>query len=115
MRFDTLHWAKRTGYLPVQNAPGIRAASIQTLLAIGKANDIEPFAWLKKTLENSPPAQTVRSTRYYRCVANGFPWAHKSGDVSFIPDNDVLFAACPAAWLTDFIHTVRLYEKQQCA
>jgi transposase len=33
---------------------GIRAASIQTLLATAKANDIEPFAWLKETLEKLP-------------------------------------------------------------
>jgi len=33
---------------------GKRAASIQTLLATAKANDIEPFAWLKETLEKLP-------------------------------------------------------------
>jgi transposase len=33
---------------------GIRAASIQTLLATAKANGIEPFAWLKETLEKLP-------------------------------------------------------------
>lgn len=33
---------------------GKRAASIQTLLATAKANDIEPFSWLKETLEKLP-------------------------------------------------------------
>jgi transposase len=33
---------------------GMRAASIQTLMATAKANDIEPFAWLKETLEKLP-------------------------------------------------------------
>jgi transposase len=33
---------------------GMRAASIQTLMATAKANDIEPFVWLKETLEKLP-------------------------------------------------------------
>ena len=33
---------------------GERAAAIQTLFATAKANDIEPFAWLKDTLEKLP-------------------------------------------------------------
>lgn len=66
-----------TGHLPIDNNPienairpiaigrknwlfagseraGMRAASIQTLLATAKANGIEPFAWLKETLEKLP-------------------------------------------------------------
>ena len=33
---------------------GKRAAAIQSLLATAKANDIEPLAWLKDTLEKLP-------------------------------------------------------------
>ena len=33
---------------------GQRAAAIQSLLATAKANDIEPFGWLKETLEKLP-------------------------------------------------------------
>lgn len=39
---------------------GERAASIQTLLATAKANDIEPFAWLKETLEKLPTTPNSR-------------------------------------------------------
>ena len=39
---------------------GMRAASIQTLLATAKANDIEPFAWLKETLEKLPTTPNSR-------------------------------------------------------
>jgi len=38
----------------------MRAASIQTLLATAKANDIEPFAWLKETLEKLLTCQNSR-------------------------------------------------------
>ena len=33
---------------------GIRAAVIQTLLGTAKLNDLDPFAWLKDTLEKLP-------------------------------------------------------------
>lgn len=39
---------------------GKRAASIQTLLATAKANGIEPFAWLKETLEKLPTCPNSR-------------------------------------------------------
>jgi transposase len=39
---------------------GKRAASIQTLLATAKANNIEPFAWLKETLEKLPTTPNSR-------------------------------------------------------
>ena len=39
---------------------GKRAAAIQTLLATAKANDIEPFAWLKDTLEKLPTCPNSR-------------------------------------------------------
>lgn len=39
---------------------GKRAAAIQTLLATAKANDIEPFAWLKETLEKLPTCPNSR-------------------------------------------------------
>ena len=66
-----------TGHLPIDNNPventirpiafgkknwlhtgselaGIRAAVIQTLLGTAKLNDLDPFAWLKDTLEKLP-------------------------------------------------------------
>lgn len=39
---------------------GKRAAAIQTLLATAKANGIEPFAWLKNTLEKLPTCPNSR-------------------------------------------------------
>ena len=39
---------------------GKRAAAIQTLLATAKANGIEPFAWLKDTLEKLPACPNSR-------------------------------------------------------
>ena len=39
---------------------GKRAAAIQTLLATAKANNIEPFAWLKDTLEKLPTCPNSR-------------------------------------------------------
>ena len=39
---------------------GKRAAAIQTLLATAKANGIEPFAWLKDTLEKLPTCPNSR-------------------------------------------------------
>ena len=39
---------------------GKRAAAIQTLLATAKANGIEPFAWLKDTLEKLPTCTNSR-------------------------------------------------------
>ena len=39
---------------------GKRAAAIQTLLATAKANNIEPFAWLKDTLEKLPTCANSR-------------------------------------------------------
>ena len=39
---------------------GTRAAAIQTLLATAKASDIEPYAWLKDTLEKLPTCPNSR-------------------------------------------------------
>jgi transposase len=39
---------------------GKRAAVIQSLLATAKANDIEPLAWLKDTLEKPPTWVSVQ-------------------------------------------------------
>src|SRR5450830_884670 len=39
---------------------GKRAAAIQTLLATAKANEIEPYAWLKETLEKLPTCPNSR-------------------------------------------------------
>jgi hypothetical protein len=39
---------------------GKRAAAIQSLLATAKANDIEPLAWLKETLEKLPTWKNSR-------------------------------------------------------
>jgi transposase len=39
---------------------GKRAAAIQSLLATAKANDIEPLAWLKQTLEKLPTCPNSR-------------------------------------------------------
>lgn len=39
---------------------GKRAAAIQSLLATAKANDIEPLAWLKDTLEKLPTCPNSR-------------------------------------------------------
>jgi hypothetical protein len=38
---------------------GRRAAAIQSLLATAKLNGLEPYAWLKDTLENSRPGPTA--------------------------------------------------------
>jgi len=51
---------KRTGYSPGSERAGKRAAAIQTLLATAKANGIEPFSWLKDTLEKLPTCPNSR-------------------------------------------------------
>ncbi len=40
-----------TGCLPASNAPVVRAAAIQSLVATAELNGIEPHVWLKDALE----------------------------------------------------------------
>ena len=42
------------GLLYLQHTSGVRAAAIQSLLATAQLNGIEPYAWLKDTLEKLP-------------------------------------------------------------
>lgn len=82
-RWDALSRYAQTGHLPIDNNPaenvirpiaigrknwlhvgseraGHRAAAIQTLMATAKLNGIEPYAWLKETLEKLPTCPNSR-------------------------------------------------------
>ncbi len=51
MPFALSRWVKRTGSLWVLNSLAKRVAVIQSLLGTAMLNGIEPYTWLKDTLE----------------------------------------------------------------
>ena len=61
---------KRNNWLFVgSERAGQRAAAIQSLLATARLNGLEPYAWLRSTLEKLPVCPTAESMSCYRWVA----------------------------------------------